>query len=84
MAAAYAFDNVLNAVGDFGSMSAFNEVADFPRVTAVAGVLICNDNRGRFGGNDDGLKDIVIDVQVRTGASIIQKPRSSDLATFFW
>jgi len=32
MAAAYAFESVLKAVGDVGSMSAFNAVVDFPRV----------------------------------------------------
>lgn len=40
MAAAYAFDKVLNAVGDEGSISAFNAVTDFPRICGVAGVLI--------------------------------------------
>jgi hypothetical protein len=52
IAAAYAFDRVLNAVGDEGSMSDFSAVVDFPSVTAVAGVLICNDSRGRLGGTD--------------------------------
>jgi hypothetical protein len=32
MAAAYAFERVLKAVGDVGSMSAFNAVDDFPNV----------------------------------------------------
>lgn len=32
MAAAYAFESVLKAVGDVGSMSPFNAVVDFPRV----------------------------------------------------
>lgn len=40
IATAYAFDNVLKAVGDVGSISAFSAVADFPRVTGVVGVLI--------------------------------------------
>lgn len=40
MAAAYAFDNVLNAVGDEGSISAFNAVTDFPSTCGVVGALI--------------------------------------------
>ena len=32
IATAYAFERVLNAVGDDGSMSAFNAVVDFPKV----------------------------------------------------
>jgi hypothetical protein len=72
IAAAYAFDNVLNAVGDVGSMSDFNAVADFPKVIGAVVGLICRESRGLFGGDDCGLRDIVIvDVQVCTGASII-------------
>lgn len=40
IATAYAFESVLNAVGEEGSISPFNAVADFPRVCGVAGVLI--------------------------------------------
>lgn len=40
MAAAYAFESVLKAVGEDGSTSDFNAVEDFPKVTAAAGVLI--------------------------------------------
>jgi len=40
IAAAYAFERVLKAVGDDGSISAFNAVEDFPYVNAAAGVLI--------------------------------------------
>ncbi len=40
IATAYALERVLKAVGEDGSMSAFNAVADFPRVWGVAGVLI--------------------------------------------
>lgn len=40
IATAYAFESVLKAVGEDGSMSAFKAVADFPSVWAVAGVLI--------------------------------------------
>jgi hypothetical protein len=40
MAAAYAFESVLKAVGEDGSMSPFNAVTDFPRVWGRPGVLI--------------------------------------------
>ena len=43
---------MLKAVGDVGSTSAFRAVVDFPRVTAVEGVLIWRDSLGRFGGED--------------------------------
>lgn len=73
MAAAYAFDNVLNAVGDAGSISAFSAVTDFPRTCGVVGALICSDSRGLLGGDDgDELRDIMSDGHVLTGASIIK------------
>jgi hypothetical protein len=73
IAAAYAFDKVLNAVGDEGSMSAFRAVTDFPRTCGVVGALICNDNRGLFGGDEgDVLSDILNDEHVLVGASIIE------------
>lgn len=40
IATAYAFESVLNAVGEEGSISAFKAVADFPSVCGVVGVLI--------------------------------------------
>lgn len=40
IAAAYAFESVLNAVGEDGSTSVFSAVDDFPNVIAVAGVFI--------------------------------------------
>jgi len=40
MAAAYAFERVLNAVGDVGSTSPFKAVEDLPNVTADEEVLI--------------------------------------------
>jgi hypothetical protein len=40
IAIAYAFDNVLNAVGDFRSISAFSAVEDFPRACGVVAGLI--------------------------------------------
>ncbi len=40
IAAAYAFESVLKAVGDVGSMSPFNAVVDFPRVRGAPGVFI--------------------------------------------
>jgi hypothetical protein len=50
MAAAYALERVLKAVGEDGSTSVFSAVTDFPRVCGALGVLICNDSRGRLGG----------------------------------
>jgi hypothetical protein len=40
MAAAYALERVLKAVGEVGSMSALTVVVDFPNPPAAAGVLI--------------------------------------------
>ncbi len=64
MATAYAFESVLKAVGEVGSISPFSAVVDLPRVCAVAGVLICRDSLGRFGGEgdrDEVSNDIVTD-----------------------
>jgi hypothetical protein len=74
MAIAYAFDNMLNAVGEVGSTSDFSAVTDLPRVMGAAGVLICKDKRGRFGGEEGcEFRDImIVDVHVPTGASIIR------------
>ena len=72
IATAYAFESVLKAVGEVGSISAFKAVDDFPRVCAAAGVLICSDNLGRFGGEELGTwRDIVGAVCVRSGTSIV-------------
>ena len=49
IATAYAFERVLKAVGEVGSISALSAVADFPNVCGAAGVLICSDSLGRFG-----------------------------------
>jgi hypothetical protein len=48
IATAYALDRVLKAVGEDGSWSVFNAETDFPRIVAVAGVLICRESLGRF------------------------------------
>ncbi len=40
IAAAYAFESVLKAVGEDGSTSPFSAVTDFPRVWGRPGVLI--------------------------------------------
>lgn len=52
IAVAYAFESVLNAVGDDGLMSDFKAVVDFPRVCGADGVLICRDNFGLLGGDE--------------------------------
>lgn len=73
IAAAYALDKVLNAVGEEGSISALSAVTDFPRTCGVIGALICSDSRGLLGGDDgDELSDIMTDEFVLTGASIIK------------
>jgi hypothetical protein len=48
IAAAYAFESVLKAVGEVGSISPFNAVEDLPKVKGVDDVLICKDNLGLF------------------------------------
>jgi hypothetical protein len=74
MAAAYALERVLKAVGEVRSIPALSAVDDFPNVNAVVGVLIWRDSRGRLGGEEDsGWKDIVtVGEQVLIEASIIE------------
>jgi len=72
MAVAYALDNVLNAVGDEGSMSAFRKaVEDFPNAAGAPGVLIWRDSLGRFGGDESRWGKVMTDEHSLAEASII-------------
>lgn len=76
IATAYAFESVLNAVGELGSMSAFKAVDDLPKVCAAAGVLIWSDNLGLLGGDELGTwRDMAVVDCVRVGTSIVDDTR---------
>ena len=51
----------MKAVGEVGSTSDFSAVEDFPKIWAVAGVLICRDNLGRLGGDEFDGERVMID-----------------------
>lgn len=86
IAAAYAFESVLKAVGEVGSMSPFSAVEDLPRVKGVDDVLICRDSLGLFAvdfGSGGGWSDIVTDGVV---ASVprCELPRGSSTDSLCW
>lgn len=63
MAAAYAFDRVLKAVGELVSMLAMAAVEALTRVSGAGDALVFNESLGLLGG-DDMVADCSVDYAV--------------------